>query len=268
MPLCEAIICQSAVVNNATIALTAIAPTSLTIRDSAYGKAKITHAMALCSTDDVAHVYVVPSGYKDSKGFEVPCVTRYAATASLDLEDAILPQEVAVPSNSTLAVYAQSETAANTVVTVWLWIEYAGNGAYQDIKKGEGMTQRELDAGAALTSNVAADGTVISDLQAGQTYQPIGISGVAVDGTTAGIVGPAFVKLKGPAEFSGMECFVPIVNSGNFVATGEGAGWADFRAAKIKMPVFKAPNNVTPVFLGYTAERPIGRLLLAVDKVY
>lgn len=268
MVLCEAIIAVNATVNNATAVLAAVAPTSLTIRDSAYGKAKITHALALASTDDVSHVYVLPSGYKDNNGFEIPCVTRYAATASVDVEDSKLPQPISVPSNSTLTIYAQSETAANTVVMVWLWLEYDGKGEFQDIKSGEGMTQREIDAGAALTSDVAADGTAITTLQAGRAYQPIGISAVGVDGATAGLTGPAFVKLSGPAEFNGMNCFVPLFNSGSYVATGEGAGWVDFRAAGLKMPVFKAPNTVVPTFLSYTAERPVGRLLFAVDKVY
>lgn len=268
MVLCEAIIAYDATVNNASKALSALAPTSLTIRDAAYGKAVITHAAAFCSTDDVNHVYCVPSGYKDSNGFEIPNIYRYAATAQFNLSACKLSKEIPLEANSALVVTAQSETAANTVVFVWIWVEYRGQrGEFVDVGAGEGSTQRLINAGAALTSVVAKDGTNITSLQAGRRYQPAAISGVGVNGQTAGITGPCFVKLGGPAEFSGMQCFLPLANSTNYVATG-GLNNEDFKEAGIKMPVFSAPNTLVPTFLGYTAEQPAGTLILNVDKVY
>jgi len=267
MVLCEAVLAYHATVNNTTATLAATGGTSLTIRDGAYGQARIVNALALCSTDDVQNVWVVPSGYKDSAGFLIPCVTRYAATGSFDLEDTKLPVPIPVPPNSALNVYAQSETGANTVVVVWLWVEYSGNGAYIDIVPGQGTTHREIDAGGALTSVVAADGTAITSLQAGVGYQIAGISAVGVNGGTAGVVGPAFVYFKGPAEFNGMLAYVPLPNAGGYVATGEG-GYSDFRSAGIKMPKFRAPNTLTPVFWSYTAEQPVGRLILNAERVY
>lgn len=267
MPVCDSIIAVNATVNAATAQLVAVAPTSLTIRDSAYGRAMVTHAAAFVSTDDVNHVYIVPSGYRDSNGFEVPSIIRYAATSTFKLEDFKLPKPIPLDNNSALVINAQSETAANTVVMAWVVVEYSGRGNYEAIGGGEGYTQRDLDAGAALTSDVAADGTAITTLQANRGYQIAGISGVGVDGQTAGIVGPAFVAFKGPAEFEGMNYYIPLPNSGGYLASGRGE-WADLAKAGMKMPKFRAPNTLTPNFIGYTAERPQGRLILNVDKVY
>lgn len=267
----EAIIAADALINAETDALEVVAPTSLRIRDAAYGDAYITHAMMLVSTDDVQHGYLLPDGYKDNNGIEVPMITRYSATSSFRLFDSLLPNPVWVPPNTNLAMYAQSETAANSVVVGWARVVYKGKaGQYEQVSappKDGGYTQREVDAGGALTSLVAADGTAITSLQANRKYQPVGFSGGSVDGTTAGFVGPAFMKLTGPAEFSGMHSYIPIPNGGNYVAAGT-KGFADLKDANISMPKFMGGQNVTPNFISYTAERPIGRVIFAVDKVW
>lgn len=268
MVLCEAVIAFNATVNAATANLAALSPTSLTIRDGAYGDAFITHAMAFASTDDVHRVEVIPSGYIDTNGFEVPYIVRYAATASFDMKAAKLAKPIPVKPNTALQIQATSETAANTVVFAWLWIEYRNKmGTYVSGPLGEGLTTRGADATGALTSNVEAAGTAITTLQAGRAYRLAGLSGGGIAAQTAGNVGPVFMKLSGPAEFNGMQCYVPLANSSNYVATGA-FGWSDFNAADIKMPVFKAPNTVTPYWLGYTAEQPEARLIFEVDKVW
>lgn len=269
MVLCEAIIANDDAINAETDTLEVISPTSLTIRADSYGAARITHAMGFTDTDDVNSIFVVPSGYSDSNGFEIPYIEKFLATNSFDLRKAKLPMPIPVPNSSDLAISATSETAANTVVYVWLWVEYAGKGEYVDITPPSegGMTVREINAGGALTSDTAADGTTITDLQAGRIYQPMAISGVGVEGQTAGIVGPAFVRFKGPSEFAGIYSYVPLANALPYSVEG-GVGKTDLMEAGIKMPRFKAPNELTPEFLGYTAEQPEGRLILAVDKVY
>lgn len=262
----DAIICYDTTVNAETVDLPASAGTSKTIRDSSFGQAYLTHALVQSSTDDVNHAWVVPSGYPDTNGFELPMISRYAATASFDYKYLKLPKPIPLAPNSTLVVNAQSETAANSVVVAWLGITYKGGqlGRYEMPSTGGKYTQRDLDAGAALTSVVVADGTAITDLLAGMQYQVVGISGVGVDGQTAGVVGPAFVKFSGPAEFAGANCYVPLANSTNYVATGK-SGWSDFAQAEIPMPKFNAPCRLTPTFWGYTAERPQGRLILAAN---
>lgn len=266
MPSWESFIAYGTTVNAEIEALAALAPTSLRVNDKeVWGEAKLTHLMALSSTDDVNHAYVVPPGYHDSSGIEVPLITRYGATASFDISKAKLPRPVPLTPNETLAVYAQSETAANTVCFVWGRIEYSGKGSYA-AQGGAGLTQRDLDAGGALTSIVEAAGTAISGLQASRKYQIAGIMGVGVDGQTAGIVGPAFVRFDG-GNHDGCKAFIPLPNSANYVAAGGGA-WMDLAAAGISMPVFGGANTITPYFIGYTAERPQGRLILSVDKTY
>lgn len=264
MTLCEAIIAYDTAVNAETATLSAVSPTTLTIRPESYGKARITHAMALTSTDDVAHVVVIPAGYNDSNGFEIPYIVKYSNTTGFDLVKAKLPAPIEVPNNTDLVIKATSETAANSVVFVWLWLEYSGEGAYIDIGN-KPQTVRELDAGASLSSLVETSGTTLTSLLAGRKYQLAGLSGVGVDGQTAGIVGPAFVNLTGPAEYSGMNAYLPLPNN---PAYATGSTWADLKAAGIKQPVFSAPNQIIPKFLDYTAERPTAKAIFMVDKVF
>jgi len=259
----ESMIFHDAAVNAEETKLTAVSPTTATVRSQSYGVAHITHAMAFTNTDDVAHVRVVPSGYDDPNGFEIPYVTKYGATEGFDLAKAKLPVPIKVYNQSDIAVYAKSETAADSVVFVWLAVEYGGIGNFEVAKASGALTQREADAGAALTSNVATDGTTIISLLAGHKYQLIGVSNGAVDGVTAGCVGPAFVRIKGPAEFLGLNSFVPVPNNPAFC---DNVSDGMFYSAGIKMPVFTAPNQITPEFLDYTAERPTCRLIFAVDS--
>lgn len=262
----EAMIFQSTVVNNASVALAALAPTSATVRDNSFGKAYLVNAMALCSTDDVHRVEITWPGMKDTNGIEVPYVTRYAATASFDLKASKLPKKIPIPPNSTITVTATSETAANTVVYVWLNIEYTSIGASEVPSAMGSYTTREINAGGALTSNVVLAGTALTTtLQSERTYQVVGIMGGGIAAQTAGFVGPAFVKFVGPAGYAGLESFIPLANSSNYVATG-GTAWEDFVEAGIIQPKFKAPCPMTPYFLGYTAEQPEARVILAVDE--
>lgn len=264
MPCWEAIIAYDAAINAETDSLEVMAPTKLTTRPPSYGKAMITHAMALVSTDDVNKVRVVPSGYDDSDGFEIPYVLKYSATLGFDLAKSRLPAPVPVPNDTDIAIYATSETAANSVVVGWLLVEYAGQGSFIPIGNGPQVV-REINAGGALTSVVEKIGTEISSLLTTKPYQVCAINGVGVEGQTAGIVGPAFVRFLGPSEFLGLNCFVPLPNNPPYCANG--AAHADLKAAGIKMPVFKG-TRLTPVFLGYTAEQPEGRVILMTDKTF
>jgi len=266
MPSWESFIAYGTTVNQETEQLAVLAPTSLRVNDKeVWGEAKLTHLMSLVSTDDVNHVYVVPPGYHDSSGVEVPLITRYSATGSFDISKAKLPRPVPLTPNETLAVYAQSETAANSVCFVWGRIEYSGKGQYAK-QGGVGMTTRACTAAGALTSVVEAAGTAISGLQANRKYQIAGIMGVGVSGQTAGILGPAFVRFDG-GNHDGCKAFLPLPNSANYVATGGGA-WLDLDKADISMPIFGGANTITPYFLSYTAEQPAGRVLLNTDKTY
>jgi len=263
MPAWESIILYKTDVNSAEATLSALAPTSAVIRSESYGKAKITHAMALTSTDDVNEVRVVPSGYDDTNGFEIANIVKYSATLGFYLEDAKLPVPIEVYNNSTITAYARSRTAANTVVYLWLAVEYDGVGNFEAAKTSGAEVMRDLDAGSSLTSNTATDGTAITSLIAGKRYQVVAVSGVGVSGQTAGIVGPCFLKLKGPAEFLGLETWIPIPNSPPYTTGGSSCR---LDRAGLKMPVFAAPNTVTPAFLDYTSERPVGKLHLLVDS--
>lgn len=262
----EAMIFQSTVVNNASVALAALAPTSATVRDISFGKCYLVNAMALCSTDDVHRIEITWPGMKDTNGIEIPYITRYAATASFDLKASRFPKRIEVPANSTITVTATSETAANTVVNVWLNFEYTTIGESQAISSKGSYTTREINAGGALTSNVVLAGTALTTtLQSGRSYQIAGMSGGGIAAQTAGFVGPVYVKFVGPAGYAGLESFIPVANSANYVATG-GTAWEDFSEAGIIQPVFKAPSPLTPYFLGYTAEQPEARIILAVDE--
>lgn len=257
---------QSAVVNNATVQLTALAPTSATVKDKAtYGDGYITHMLALCSTDDVQNVYIVPDGLADANGIPCNAVSRYSATGSVRLVGTKLTNPIRIPSNGVIRAYAQSETAANTVVYLWLGIQYA-NGSFVQAVKGDAVIRRALNSGAALTSNVERSGTAITDLQAGRKYQVQGIAGVGVNGQTAGIVGPAFVRFGGPAEYLNSDGFIPLSNGGSYVATGSLA--ADFAESGIPQPTFGTPQTLQPYFIGFTAEQVAAQVMLAVDKAY
>jgi len=190
----EAIICAQTNVNNETDVLAAIAGTSLTTR-TGWGKPKITHAAAFTDTNDISRVQVIPSGYNDANGFSIEALSIYSATTAPDPREWKLPIPVEVPENCVLTVSATSETAANTAIQVWMLLEYPSGGSFQPAPTSGGLVRRAWESGAAATSNVPYDGTAINDLQAGKQYRLVGVGKGAVNGETAGNIGPAYFGL-------------------------------------------------------------------------
>lgn len=267
MVWCEAIIAYDAAINAEIDALEVMAPTSLTTR-TGYGKPKVTHFAAFTSTDDVARVYCVPSGYADANGFTAPLVNIYGATSTFDLEKARLPVPIEVPENTLMTIYAQSETAANSVVVAWMLLEYPGKGQFVDCPGSGAMVQRPWEAGAALVSLVAANSTDINTLQAGRKYWVSGVGKAAVNGETAGCVGPAFIKFAN-MEFEGAQFWIPLINNGGYAANGlGGAGFVDFKACGIKSPIVAGGTPFQTQGLGYTAEQPQAVIAFVVDKAF
>ena len=262
---CESIIAFGTTVNNETEALAALAPTSLTTR-TGWGKPKITHAMALTSTDDVQECWVVPSGYADPNGFPIEQVGIYSNVSSFDLSEAKLAHPVEVPENCALTINARSETAANSVVFVWLMLEYPSAGPFEPIRTSGGLVRRAWEHGAALVSNTIANSTTITDLQAGRMYQPAGVGNGAINGATAGCVGPAFWAVQSNHS-GGCEWFIPIPNAGNYVV-GNGPGWVDFVRCGIKAPIIPGGQPLLTKCVGYTAEQPQAVIEMMVDKVF
>ncbi len=266
MVWCEAIIAYDAAINAETDALEVMAPTSLTTR-TGKGKPKITHFMAFTSTNDVARVYAVPSGYADANGIDCPAVVAYAATASFDLHRAKLPVPIEVPENTLITIYAQSETAANSVVVAWMLLEYPGVGQFQECPSAGAMTQRAWEHGAALVSLVAANSTDLNTLQAGRKYWVSGVGKAGVDGETAGIVGPAFIKF-GNTEFEGAQFWIPLANNAGYVAGGGPGGMVDFKRCGIKSCIVSGGTPFQTMGLGYTAEQPQAVIEFVVDKLF
>ena len=266
MPWCESIIAAQTNVNNETDVLAAIAGTSLTTR-TGYGKPKITHAMAFTDTDDIQRVQCVPSGYNDPFGFEIETVDIYSAVTNFNLKESVLPIPVEVPENCVLSVNAQSETAANTQIQVWMMLEYPKASVFTEPMRSGGLVCRDWEHGAALVSNTVAASTNITDLQAGRKYQIIGVGKAAVNGATAGLVGPAFFGLQ-PNHTDGANWYVPLANSDNFVTAGCGQGWVDFADCKLKSPIIPGGQPLLTRCVGFTAEQPQAQLQLAVDKVF
>jgi len=265
MVWCEAIIAYDATINAETDTLEVMAPTSLTTR-TGRGKPKITHALALTSTDDVQEVWILPSGYSDPNGIPIECVCNYGAVNTPDIRETQLSRPIEVPENTPIQIYARSETAANTVVIVWLMLEYPGQGPFESIKQTGGLVRRAWEHGAALVSVTPANSTDITDLQAGKMYQPAGCGNAAVNGATAGCVGPVFWGVQ-TGHSGGAEWFVPLMNSGNFVVGG-GPGWCDFARAGLKSPVIAGGQPFKTRAVGYTAEQPQAVLELLCDKVF
>jgi len=265
MVWCEAIIAYDATINNETDALEVMNPTSLTTR-TGYGKPKVTHFAAWTSTDDVARVYCVPSGYADANGFDCPLVSIYGAVNSYDLRRSKLPVPIEVPENTLMTIYAQSETAANTVVVAWMMLEYPNKGNFIECPSSGAMTQRAWEHGAALVSVVPANSTDLNTLQAGRKYWVSGVGKIAVNGETAGCVGPAFIKFRN-SEFEGAEFWIPLVNNGSYVVGG-GVSFVDFKRVGIKSCVVAGGTPFQTAGLGYTAEQPQGVIEFVVDKLF
>lgn len=264
MPWCESIIAQGAP-NNQTLALAAVAPTSLTTR-TGYGEPKITHALQLCVNDNVNDCWVLPAGYSDPNGIPIEATSLYGAVCGFDMEETRLSSPVKLPENCTLQIFARNETAAASQTFVWLMLEYPGAGPFQEVTKSKPIVRRVWEHGAALVSNTVADSTVITDLQPGRTYQIAGIGNAAVDGATAGIVGPAFFGV-GANHSAGAEWFVPLINAGGY-QVGGGPSFVDFARCGIKSPMIAGGQPLRTRAVGFTAEQPQAQMVMAVDKVF
>jgi len=266
MVWCESIIAAQTNVNAETDVLAAIAGTSLTTR-TGYGKPKITHAIAFVDTDDINRVWCVPSGYNDSNGFQIESVNRYSAVHDFVLAESRLPIPIEVPENTPLVISAQSETAANTAIQVWMMLEYPKASVFTDPKTmAGGLVKRDWEHGAALVSNTPANSTNITDLQAGRKYQIIGLGNAAVNGATAGCVGPVYFGLQ-TNHTDGAVWYVPLINSSVYVV-GNGTGWVDFKDCDLKSPVISGGQPLLTRAVGFTAEQPQAQIQLAVDKVF
>lgn len=266
MVLCECIIAAQTNINAETDNLAAIDGTSLTTR-TGWGKPKITHAAAFCDTNDISRVQVIPSGYNDANGFSIEALNIYSATTGPDPREFKLPIPVEVPENCVLTVSATSETAANTRCEVWMMLEYPTAGPFVAPMTSGGLVRRAWEHGAALVSNTPANSTNINDLQAGRKYQILGVGKGAVDGETAGCVGPVYFGLQ-PNHTGGAIWYVPLVNAAQYVTASTSTGWIDFADCGFKSPVIQGGQPFLSRAVGFTAEQPQGVIQFAVDKTF
>jgi len=264
MVTCEVIIAAQVNVNAETDVLAAIAGTSLTTR-SGWGKPKITHAAFFTDTNDIARCWVVPSGYNDANGFTIECSSIYSATTQIVPTEMKLPVPVEVPENCPLVISATSETAANTAIQAWLMLEYPnGPGNFTPCPTTGGLVRRVWESGAAATSNIPYDGTVINDLQAGKMYKLVGVGKAAVNGETAGNIGPAYFGLN-QKYTGGAIWYIPLLNNGVYATASSSRGWIDFRDCEIKTPVIQGGSPFETRCVDFTAEQPQAVLQLAVN---
>jgi len=266
----EAFIAQDVTVNAATDALEVIAPTTLTTR-TGDGRPTLTHLMAFNTLDDVERAYVVPAGMNDAAGIPCAQIALTGAVTNFDIAKAKLPVPVLLKENQLLTPYAISETAANSVVTMWGVLKYPGGATRANFlpvggTSPKGLVRRNWEHGAALVSNVAAESTAINDLLAGVNYQVANIGNVGVNGATAGIVGVAFIKCIGP-EWAGCESWIPLVNNNSYVVGNARANGADLQAAGLEAPVQRGGTPFRTQCLGYTAEQPQGSIAFIVDNI-
>jgi len=264
MVWCEAIIAQGAP-NNQVLALTAVAPTVLTTR-TGHGRPKLTHALQLCVNDNVNDCWVLPAGYSDPNGIPIEASALYGNVHGIDMEESRLASPVELPENCALQIFAVNETAAASQTFVWLMLEYPGKGPFVDVTKSKPIVRRAWEHGAALASNTVADSTAILNLQPGRMYQPAGIGNAAINGATAGIVGPAFWGV-GAAHSEGAAWFVPLVNAAGY-QVGSGPSYCDVVRCGLKAPVIPGGQPLTTRCVGFTVEQPQAQLCLAVDKVF
>lgn len=263
----ECIIAAQTNVNAETDVLVAIDGTSLTTR-SGYGKPKITHAIAFCDTDDIQRVWCVPSGFIDPNGFEIKAVNIYSAVTNFNMKSSKLPVPIEVPENCALQISAQSETAANTRVEVWMLLQYPkASPAFDSQVPLGGMVKRAWEHGAALVSNTPANSTNITDLQSGRKYKLVGVGKAAVNGATAGLVGPAYFGFQ-PNHTDGAIYYLPLCNSDNYVTAGCGQGWIDLMELGIPAPMIAGGQPLMTRSAGFTAEQPQAELAFVVDKVF
>jgi len=264
MVWCESIIAQGAP-NNQDLSLTVVAPTSLTTR-TGRGKPKITHALALTVNDNCNDFYILPSGYNDPNGIPIEANSLYGAACAFDPEETRLASPIELPENCALEIHAVNETAAASQCMVWLMLEYPSAGPFMDVTKAKPIVRRVWEHGANLASLTVANSTAITDFQAGRVYQPAGIGNAAVNGATAGNVGPVFWGVA-TNHSEGAEWFVPLMNAGGY-QTGGGPSFMDFVRCGIKAPIIKGGQPFNTRCLGFTVEQPQAQLCLAVDKVF
>jgi hypothetical protein len=222
--------------------------------------------MALCVNDNINDCYVLPAGYSDPNGFPIECTSLYGAVNGFDMEEAILSSPVELPENCLLALHMVQETAAASQTFIWLMLEYPGAGPFAEVTKSKPIVRRAWEHGAALVSNAVADSTAIADLQPGRTYQITAISNAAINGATAGCVGPAFFGLAAN-HTEGAQWFIPLQNAGNY-KVGGGPSAVDFYRCKLKSPMIAGGQPLATRCVGFTAEQPQAQLALAVDKVF
>jgi len=266
MVFCETIVVEDAGVNAETSTIPTLFGGSapLTTRIGK-GKPKITHMWYCASTNDVNRAYVYPQGMVDTAGIPINYGYVYGATAGFDMARARLDTPIELPENCLLTVYATSETAANSVVQVGIVLEYPQTGNFVEVQPGP-TVRRAWEAGGALTSLVEAAATNITDLLPNRKYQPAVITGVGVNGFTAGIVGPAFIRFTN-SEMQGANYLLPLVNAGAFAASGL-TGCLDLKKCGLKVPVFSGGIAFQSSCVGYTAEQPQAEICFSVASIF
>lgn len=265
MVWCEAVIAQGAP-NNQVLELAVVGPTSLTTR-TGRGNPRLTHAAAWCVNDNVNDVWILPAGYSDPAGIPVECVSLYGAVHGFDPEETRLPSPIEIPENTALQIFAVNETAAASQTFVWLMLEYPSAGPfYTPTASGGGLVRRAWEHGAALVSNTVADSTAINTLQPSRTYLWTGVGNAAVNGATAGIVGPAFIG-PGANHTDGAQYFIPLMNSGDY-QVGGGPSWVDFARCGLKGVQIRGGQPLATRAVGFTAEQPQATLAFLVDSVF
>lgn len=266
MVFCETVIAYGTTVNNETELLATLPASAPLTTRVGRGRPKITHAMALTSTNDVNRVYIVPQGSNDTNGIPIQNINIYGATAGFSLAQSKLQVPIEVPENNLLSIYATSETAANSIVFAWVVLEYPQTGKFVDIVGGT-TVRRAWEHGAALVSVTEAASTQITSLLPGKKYQLSAVTGVGVDGYTAGIVGPAFLKINN-VEMDGAAYWIPLCNGQVFMANGMGAKQSDLAQAGMKMPMIAGGTPLLTSAIGYTAEQPQAELVFRTDSIF
>lgn len=266
MVFCESIVAFDAAINNETDALEILPGSAPLTTRTGRGKPKITHAMYFASTDDITRVIIQPQNANDINGIPIEYGTIYGAATEFDLAKSRLEVPIEVPENCLLTISATSETAANTVVFAWLMLEYPSTGKFESVQAGV-KVRRSWEHGAALVSNTEAPSTDITTMLPGKLYQLCGISGVGVNGATAGCVGPVFHRIRN-VEYEGAICWIPMCNGAGYIVGGARAGFVDFAKAGIKAPKFKGGTPLLTSCIGYTAEQPQAELAFRTDSLF
>jgi len=266
MVYCETVIAYGTTVNNETELLATLAASAPLTTRVGRGRPKITHFMALASTNDISNVYLVPQGCNDANGIPCHSVNVYGATSGFNLESAKLEVPVEVPENCLLSIYATSETAANTVCFAWVVLEYPSTGKFEPIVAGVPV-RRAWETGGALTSVVEQAGTTITSLLPGKMYQLAAIPSAGVNGYTAGNIGPVFIKINN-VEMDGAAYWIPVSNGGSFLAAGVGTKVSNLAAAGMKMPKIQGGTPLITSVIGYTAEQPQAELTFRTDSIF